>query len=338
MKKALFYEKKDGENLKCTLCPNDCVIKEGNIGFCGVRKNIDGTLYSLIHNLVSSMAIDPVEKKPLYHFYPGSKVFSVGTIGCNMRCLHCQNWQIAHTNISESNRYLEKLTAQELVEIAIKKKCKSIAFTYNEPTIWFEYTLEGSKLAKEKGLSTIYVTSGWIHKEPLDMIAPYLDAYSLDIKGFTDEFYKKIANKPSFKPVLDTALNVKKRGIHLEIVTNIIPGYNDDYDQINKLCGWIAKELGKDTPLHLTAFHPAHKLDNLSSTPLSTLEGLYKVAKDEGLKYVYLGNIHSEKGSTTFCPECNAELINRSGFSVHHKAIEHNKCTNCGYELTSLVD
>lgn len=337
MIRALFYKKIDGEHIRCTLCPNDCVIKDGQFGFCGVRKNIDGTLYSLIYNKLSSMAIDPIEKKPLYHFYPGSKVFSVGTVGCNMRCKHCQNWQIAHTDISSSNRYLEELMPKELVQMAVKKKCKSIAFTYNEPTIWFEYTLDCAKLAKEQGLHTVYVTSGWIHQEPLNMIAPYLDAYSLDIKGFTDEFYKEIANKPSFKPVLESAVNVKNKGIHLEIVTNIIPGYNDDFDQISNLCGWIVKELGDDTPLHLTACHPAYKMNKIKSTSLSTLEGLYKVAKDVGLKYVYLGNLRSEKGSITFCPRCDAELINRSGFRIEHKSIGRGKCSECGYELTSLV-
>lgn len=337
-KEAMFYDKLGNDKVKCNLCPNDCIISNNKIGFCGVRKNINGTLYTLIYGKISSAAIDPIEKKPLYNFYPNSDVFSVGTIGCNMRCSHCQNWQIAHTDTDSSSKYMYELSPKKLISSALEKKCRGLAFTYNEPTIWFEYTLDCVKLAKNNGLYTVYVTSGWIHQEPLNMIAPFIDAYSLDIKGFSDKFYKEIAKKDTFKPVLETAINVKKRGIHLEIITNIIPGYNDDYDQINNLVTWIAKELGKDTPMHFTAFHPAYKLTNLSRTPVSTLESAWKIGLDAGLEYVYMGNVYSDIGSTTFCPNCKTELIKRSGFGLTQNIIIDGKCPKCKHKLKSYIN
>lgn len=338
MKEAMFYEKRDNNKVKCNLCPNDCLINDGNIGFCGVRKNDNGKLYSMIYGQVSSLAIDPIEKKPLYHFYPKSYALSIGTVGCNMRCKHCQNWQIAHTDADRMRNYLRDTTPKQIVDTAINENAKGIAYTYNEPTIWLEYTLDCAKRAKENGLYNVYVTAGWIKKEPLDTILPYIDAFSLDIKGFSAEFYQKIANKKTFQPVLDAAINIKNKGKHLEIVTNIIPNYNDDYDQIDNMLKWIVKELGYDTPLHLTAFHPAHNLKDSYTTPMKTLEGLSKMAKDAGLHYVYLGNVLTERDSNTYCPDCGAELIKRNGFSVYKNNIVEGKCPNCNYKLKSYVE
>ncbi len=337
MKEALFYTTKDDYIVKCNLCPQECQIQPGNTGFCGVRKNVNGKLYSLVYEQVSSEAVDPIEKKPLYNFYPGSYAFSVGTLGCNMRCKHCQNWQIAHTNFESAQRFLTTTSPKQLIKSAIASRSRGVAFTYNEPTIWFEYTFDCSKLAKEQGLYTVYVTSGWINQEPLKMIAPFIDAFSLDIKGFSDEFYKKLSNKNTFKPILDTAIYTKKNGIHLEIVTNIIPTYNDDFEQLDGLSKWIVSELGDDTPFHLTAFHPAHKLMNVNETSLTTLESAYKIATSNGLKYVYLGNVLSDYGSTTYCPNCKTPLIKRRGFGIIENLVQNGKCPKCEYKLPSYV-
>lgn len=338
MKESIFYEKLKDDKIKCTLCPNLCTIAVDKTGFCGVIKNVNGELFNLVYNKISSEAIDPIEKKPLYHFYPGSSVYSIGTIGCNMRCKHCQNWQIAHTGVDESSAYLKTLKPYQLIDKAKTRQCRGVAFTYNEPTIWFEYVLECAEKAKENGLYTVFVTSGWINPKPLEMLSQYIDAFSLDIKGFTDDFYKKIANKNTFKPVLDNASYIKSKGLHLEIVTNIIPTYNDDFDQIDKLSKWIAENLGTDTPLHLTAFHPAYKLTEQSRTKIETLEGDYKIAKNNGLEYVYLGNVISDEGSTTICPECGYELIQRGGFFGIKNNIKDGHCPKCRHRLTSIID
>jgi pyruvate formate lyase activating enzyme len=337
MKKAMFYEKKGDDKVLCTLCPNDCTIKQDGIGFCGVRQNIKGELYSLVYGKLSAMNVDPIEKKPLYHFHPGSYVMSVGTLGCNMRCKHCQNWQIAHTDGITSANLTQEMSAKGLVKSAKENNSPGIAFTYNEPSIWFEYALETMKLAKEEGLYTVFVTAGWIHEEPLNMLIPYLDAYSLDIKGFSDRFYREIVKKNTFKPVLDAAVNTKSKGVHLEIVTNIIPDYNDDDDQLNDLTRWIASNLGDDTPIHFTAFHPSFQMKDKQRTPLRTLNRAFSIAKDNGLMYVYLGNVLTDNGSNTYCPECGEVLIIRPGFGRVDNRLQDGKCPNCSHKVTSYV-
>ncbi len=337
MKKAMFYEKKEDNRVLCTLCPNDCIIRPDGVGFCGVRQNINGELYTLVYNRVSAIAVDPIEKKPLYHFYPGTKVMSVGTLGCNMRCKHCQNWQIAHTDFDSSANLTQELTPKQLIQTAQKNNCRGVAFTYNEPSIWFEYALEGLKLAKEEGLYTVFVTAGWIYEEPLNMLIPYLDAYSLDIKGFSKKFYKEIVKKDTYKPVLDAAVNTKKKGVHLEIITNLIPDYNDDDEQINALTNWIKVNLGDDTPLHFTAFYPSYQLTDKQRTPLSVLKHAYDIGKKNGLKYVYLGNVMTERDSNTYCPQCGEELINRSSFGMPTNRLKKGICPKCSYKVTSYI-
>jgi len=346
MKEALFYNKLKDSWVKCGLCPHYCVIPDGKAGFCGVRVNRGGTLESFIYDKVSSMAVDPIEKKPLFNFNPGTLVFSLGTLGCNMQCGHCQNWEISHVILAESfdgrkiyeiakERETELVTAERSVELAIKNDCDGIAWTYNEPTIWFEYTLEGAKLAKKEGLYTVYVTNGYITPEPLEMISPYLDAFRVDIKAFNNDFYNKVAKIPDMKPILEAAVLAKNKfKMHVEVVTNVIPGLNDDDPQLKAIASWIADRLGKDTPWHITRFYPHLEYSGLLATPIPTLEKARSIGLDAGLEYVYLGNTPKHEGENTYCPECSSLLIQREGYSIISYDIDQNrKCVNCGREI-----
>ncbi|MFC1511307.1 AmmeMemoRadiSam system radical SAM enzyme [Candidatus Margulisiibacteriota bacterium] len=288
LKEALFYEKLSDSKVRCTLCPWDCKIAPGKAGICGVRQNIDGKLYSLIYGKVSSVAVDPIEKKPLYRFHPGTRVLSLGTYGCNMKCGHCQNWNIAHKSSGPSDFILP----EKLVDLAKENNCPGIAWTYNEPTIWFEYALEGAKLAKAAGLYTVFVTNGYINPEPLDMIGPYLDAYSVDIKGFTNEFYQKLAKVKSFQPVLEATIRAKKKWkMHVEVTTLVIPTLNDDEAQLKSIADWIVENLGPDTPWHVSRFMPYLEYKHLPPTPVETLEKAKAIGIGAGLKFVYIGNV-----------------------------------------------
>lgn len=342
MKEGLFYEKLKEGIVKCTLCPHFCKIAKKKAGFCGVRVNTDGVLESLIYGKVSSMAADPIEKKPLFHFKPSTLVFSMGTLGCNMHCGHCQNWEISHMILAESpkqnkvyeimqERPTQYVSPEQAVEMALQNDCEGIAWTYNEPTVWFEYTLDCARIAKEKGLYTVYVTNGYINPEPLDMIGPYLDAFRVDIKGFTDEFYRKVARVPDIKPVLESAIRAKQKwGMHIEIVTNVIPTLNDDDFQLKSIAKWIKENLGEKTPWHVTRFHPCLEYKDLPMTPEKTLEKAYEIGKAYGLKYVYLGNVPGHQLENSYCPNCGNKIIEREGFDVLSIDIEENKCVYCG--------
>jgi len=292
MHEALFYEKLADQKVKCTLCPWNCVIGEVKVGVCSVRQNVGGMLYSLIYAKVASIAVDPIEKKPLYRFHPGTEVLSVGSYGCNMKCGHCQNWQIAHVNYFTSKPRSEDISPERLIAIAKETGSSGIAWTYNEPSIWFEYALAGAKLAKKSGLYTVFVTNGYISIPALDEIAPYLDAYSLDIKAFNNETYQKLCQIKDFQPILDASERAKKKwNMHVEVVTNIIPGLNDEEDQLKGIANWIAEKLGADTPWHVTRFFPFLKYKHLPPTPIETLEQAKKIGKQSGLRHVFIGNV-----------------------------------------------
>ena len=332
MKEALFYKRLDNKKVRCVLCPHNCLIEDGKTGRCGARLNTSGSLMSLVYGQVSSEAVDPVEKKPLFHFYPGSLVYSLGTLGCNMRCSHCQNWQISHAvpGTEEPHRTTMYLSPEAAVEKALQNDCEGIAFTYNEPTVWFEYTLDVSKLAKKNGLYTVYVTNGYINPEPLDLIAPYLDAFRVDIKGCDDKFYREVAKVPSIKPVLESASRAKKKlGLHVEAVTNLIPGKNDDPNELRSLAGWIRDELGKDTPWHVTRFMPCLEFSNLAATPAATLELAQEIGLQEGLEHVYIGNLPMHPGANTYCPSCGEVIIERSGHSLVRYELQSGNCRFC---------
>lgn len=343
--KAQFYKKLEHGKIKCELCPHNCLILPDKAGICGVRANRGGELESLIYGKVSSACVDPIEKKPLFHFYPGSKVFSMGTLGCNMSCGHCQNWNISHVVLVESAKKdkiytimqenpTQFMSPEQAVQLAIENECQGIAWTYNEPTIWFEYTYDCAKIAKSKGLYTVYVTNGFINKEPLDTIGPYLDAFRVDIKGFSDEFYRKLAKIPYFKPILEAAEHAKKKwNMHVEIVTNIIPTMNDDEETLKNIANWIKDKLGDDTPWHVTRFMPELDYKNLNATPVETLEHAQEIGFDAGLKYVYIGNVPGHPGENTYCPNCHSQIIKREGYDIELYYIENKKCKFCGYEI-----
>ena len=326
-KEALFWKPLKNQTVQCFLCPHHCIIAPEKHGICGVRKNEHGTLFSLIYQACSSIAVDPIEKKPLYHFNPGSLVLSLGSVGCTFRCDHCQNYSISMARPDEQP--LHDIPASHLSKIAIEKGCKGVAWTYNEPTIWHEYTVEAAQLVKEAGLYTVYVTNGYIEEEPLKAIAPYLDAMNIDVKAFHEQFYQKIC-KAKLAPVLQTCERVKKLGVHLELTYLVIPGHNDTAKEIKGFCQWIVEKLGVDTPVHFSRFHPDYKMTDVTPTPLDRLLACHTAAKDAGLQYVYLGNIGHGDYDNTYCPSCRNLLVERYGFSANIKGITQGKCSSCG--------
>ncbi len=334
MKEAMYYEPSEHGMVLCNLCPRNCVIPEGLTGFCGVRKNISGKLYALTYEMVTSIAIDPIEKKPLYHFYPGTRTMSIGTFGCNMRCKHCQNWDISHQTATESSNGMSRLQPKELIRLTKEKGCGALAWTYNEPSIWFEYLLETAKLAKKEGILTVMVTSGMINQPPLKELIGHIDAYRLDIKGFTEKFYKDLTGKAILNNVLENALLAYRAGSHLEIITNVIPNWNDSDEHFDGLSKWIVKNLSKETPWHLTAYYPNNKLTE-PPTPTSTLERGMEIGLENGLEYIYIGNIPGHTGQNTVCPKCKSMLVNRIGFGVTENHIVKGRCDSCGHEIKS---
>jgi pyruvate formate lyase activating enzyme len=332
---AALFDRLDDTKIRCNVCAHRCVISEGSSGFCKVRQNRNGTLYSLIYNTLSSEAIDPIEKKPLYHFLPGTSSYSQGTIGCNFKCTHCQNWSISQVSLNKS--ITSKITPEESVTRAVDYGCASISWTYNEPTIWYEFTYDSARLAHEAGLKTVYVTNGYITEEALQYISPYLDAFRVDIKAFRDEFYKKIC-RAHLQPVLDSAIKARELGMHVEVVNLIIPGQNDDKKETKMLIEWVLDNLGPMTPIHFTRFHPMYRMMNAAPTPVDTLESAWHTAKEAGLEYPYIGNVLGHPHENTFCPKCNELLINRNGFSVVKNIItEDVKCPKCGYRIAVVV-
>jgi pyruvate formate lyase activating enzyme len=325
-KEAAFWKATTNDMVQCVLCPHHCIITPEKYGICGVRKNEHGKLFTLIYAACSSIADDPIEKKPLYHFYPGSLVLSLGSVGCTFRCDHCQNYHISMARPQESS--LQDILPEKVSEIALDHGCRGVAWTYNEPTIWHEYTLDAAKLVKKAGLYTVYVTNGYIEKEPLEEIAPYLDAMNIDVKAFHDEFYKTVC-KARLAPVLQTCERAKRLGIHLELTYLIIPGYNDAAQEISEFCQWIGERLSTDTPVHFSRFHPEYKMTDRKATPTSTLLSSYKIAKEAGLQFVYLGNMAHGDYDNTVCPSCKNLLIERYGFSAQINGLTNEKCTKC---------
>lgn len=303
---------------QCNICQWRCKISEGTAGHCRTIINYKGKLYTTIYGVISSAADDPIEKKPVFHYKPGSRVFSVGTLGCNFRCVFCQNWEIAYADALESGSMCRTgVMPKDLVQMAINHDCKGVAWTYNEPSIWLNYTLDCAKLCKENNLYTVYVTNGFSTPEALDMIAPYLDVYRVDIKSMESEFYRKLIKIPFTESIFDVTKRAKQKwGKHVECVTNVIPGWNDSDNNLTKTAKWISENLGNDTPWHITRFFPYGELSNVPPTPSSTLEKAVNIAKEAGLKFVYLGNIATSTGENTYCPKCGNLCIERSGYST----------------------
>jgi pyruvate formate lyase activating enzyme len=327
MHEALQYKKNDDGTVTCSLCNHRCIIKAGRHGICGVRKNGQGTLFAETYGRISAEAIDPIEKKPLFHYLPGTLSYSLGGIGCNFHCEHCQNWHISRATPEEAR--LRDLPPDEGVHRAVAGRCASISWTYNEPTIWHEYALDMGTLARSQGLGTIYVTNGYITEEALRQLSPMLGAFRVDIKSFSDTFYKKICGA-HLQPVLDSALVARELGMHIETVTLVIPGLNDDMEEISALIRWVVEHLGPATPMHFSAFHPDYQMMDRMATPVATLEKIYRKAKELGLKYPYTGNVYSHQYENTYCPSCGTTLIERHGFSSRFLALDNQQCKKCG--------
>jgi len=331
LKEALYYKKLESKKVRCELCPHRCIIENGKIGICNVRKNIDGSLYSLVYGKVSAIAMDPIEKKPLFHFHPGTWIFSISTVGCNLKCKHCQNWEISQATID--NLPLRHMSPEDVVKLALEEGSSGIAWTYNEPTIWFEFNLETSKIAKDKGLYGVYVTNGYINEDPLKEISKYIDAMNIDVKGFTEDFYRKIVSG-KLEPVLETVKRAKDLGVHVEITYLIIPTLNDNTEEIRKFSKWAFDVFGENAIVHFSRFHPDYMLSNLYETPMKTMLSAYEIAKEEGINFVYLGNVWDEKYETTYCPNCGAELIKRSGYRIEIRNLNPDgTCKVCGRKI-----
>ena len=352
--KARLFEKLSDDKVQCHVCANECIILPNKIGICRTRKNINGELYTLIYgSLISSGSLDPIEKKPLYNFWPGATAYSIASIGCSFRCQNCQNWSISQANPTEDGKsgfydlkgYEEKgmplfeMTPEELVKRVIKSGAKTLAYTYNEPLIWHEWIIDTAKLLKEKDIKIILVTNGFSTPEASkELVEVGIDAANIDIKAMTDEFYKKICGVKSVQPVLETAKFFKSNGMHIEITNLIIPDLNDSKKDIEKLCNWIVENLGKDTPTHFSAYHPDFKMPSPKRTSYENLDKAYKIAKEAGLYFPYIGNINHEQGSNTYCPHCGYILLERKGYSFKKINITDNrKCSVCSYDLKNEI-
>ncbi|HHY46330.1 MAG TPA: AmmeMemoRadiSam system radical SAM enzyme [Firmicutes bacterium] len=328
MKEARYYERVDTQDaVRCLLCPKRCFIRPGASGLCRTRKNVEGKLYSTIYGEYTSIALDPMEKKPLYHFYPGSTVLSLGTRGCNLLCKFCQNWEI-----SQGNAPTEHIEPGEITALAKKyrdrARCVGIAYTYSEPVVWYEFVTDTARLAHEEGLRNVLVTNGEINPEPLDELLPYIDAMNIDVKGFRDEFYRKICGG-SLEPVLKT-VELAARKCHVEVTNLIIPGLNDSPGEIAELVDWLSG-LGDHIPIHFSRYFPNYKLD-LPPTPLETLRMAGEIARKK-LKYVYLGNVREPGGNDTFCYRCGRVVIKRVGFQIAERHLENGSCEYCGARI-----
>ncbi|MBW2988303.1 AmmeMemoRadiSam system radical SAM enzyme [Candidatus Woesearchaeota archaeon] len=333
VKEAYHYSQLAGGLVECQVCPNHCRLTEKQRSICRVKENISGKLYTFVYGNPCAVHIDPIEKKPLYHFLPGSGAFSIATAGCNFRCLNCQNWEISQFPPEKTNNI--KLMPKEVVEYAIAKKCNSIAYTYSEPTAFYEYMYDTAKLAHEKGIKNLWITNGYMSEGALSDFCQYLDAANVDLKSFKEEIYNKL-NSGHLQPVLDTLKLLPKKGVWLEITNLIVPTYTDDLDMIREMCKWIRDELGTDVPLHFSRFSPHYKLKHLPATPYSTLKKAREIALEAGLKYVYIGNVAELEGQQTYCPKCKKVVVRRNGFSVLEINLTNGRCKYCGERIAGV--
>ena len=345
MKECYLYEKlKDsegaawrpygaGKKVQCQTCAHQCVIRPSNRGICGVRENKDGKLYLLVYGRAIAVNIDPIEKKPLFHFLPGTTAFSMATAGCNVNCKFCQNWQISQVTPEQVQSI--DLPPKQLVNLARRYNCLSIAYTYNEPTIFYEYMFDTAVEGRKKNIKSVVITAAYISEQPLKALCENVDAVKVDLKAFTEKYYKEIVNG-ELKPVLDALITIRKSGVWSEIVYLVVPTLNDAEEEIRGLSRWIAKNLGLDVPIHFTRFHPQYLLKNLPPTPLSTLERCKAIAEAEGLHYVYIGNVPGHEAENTFCPSCGNKIITRTGFMVREKKIKNGCCAYCATKIPGV--
>ncbi len=333
MKEAYLYKKLDDKKVRCDLCSHRCIIKDKKKGKCCVRRNIDGVLYSLVYGKIIAENSDPIEKKPLFHFLPGSYSMSIATVGCNFKCFFCQNYNISQVPCDQNKIEGRDVPPENMVSHALANGDESISYTYTEPTIFFEYAYDTAKLASAKGLKNVFVTNGFMSKECLLMIEPYLDAANVDLKSFSDTTYKnKIGGR--LKPVLNNIILMKKLGIWIEVTTLIIPGINDSKDELKQIAKFLA-DIDKDIPWHLSAYYPQYKSD-IPPTGIEQIESAINIGKGAGLKYVYGGNVPGSDYENTYCPNCGDLLIRRTGFSVSGNNIKKGSCSNCGQKIEGI--
>ncbi|MEM3526785.1 MAG: AmmeMemoRadiSam system radical SAM enzyme, partial [Candidatus Bathyarchaeia archaeon] len=327
-REAMFYTPIEGSKVKCELCNHYCTILDGKTGICGVRINEAGRLYSMVYGKAAATGIDPVEKKPLYHFHPGSSTYSISTVGCNFKCRNCQNYEISQMPRDHNRIFGEDLPPEEVVDAAKRYRCESISYTYTEPTIFYEYAYETARIASREGLKNIFVTNGYISEDALKTIKPYLHAANIDLKSFSDSFYRENCGA-RLQPVLDNIRLHRELGIWVEVTTLIIPTMNDSEDELRSIAGFI-KSVGEEIPWHVSQFYPMYRLLDLPRTPISTLKKARRIGLEAGLRYVYVGNVPGDEGENTYCYNCGERLIRRFGYEILENKIADSKCPKCG--------
>lgn len=327
MIEARWYEKDNDQKVRCFLCNHHCLIKEGQRGICWVRENRQGTLYSLVYGKPIARHIDPIEKKPLFHFLPGSASYSIATLGCNFRCLFCQNADISQARETKTI-FGEEATPEEIIAAVLNSPCRSISYTYTEPTVFLEYAQDIAVLASSQGLKNVFVSNGYMTPEALESIHPHLHAANVDLKAFREEFYKTQC-KAKLAPVLESLKIMKRMGVWVEVTTLIIPTLNDSKEELKELARFIIDDLGPETPWHISRYHPTYRLTDLPITPIKTLQQAWAIGKEQGLRYVYTGNVPGDQGEKTFCYYCGQLLLDRYGFSILKNNLVQGKCPHC---------
>jgi pyruvate formate lyase activating enzyme len=332
-RKLAMYQEETARGIMCRICPNECVLKEGELSKCNNRKVNNSKLYTMAFGNPCSVNVDPIEKKPLYHFLPGSKAYSIATAGCNLVCLNCQNWTISQTSPDKTRNY--DLMPENVIKECILKNCESIAYTYSEPVTFYEYTYETAQLARKAGIKNVIKSNGYINPEPLKKLCTVIDAANIDLKAFSESTYLKLTGG-KLQPVLDSLLVYKEMGVWLEITNLIVPSWSDNLDEIKRMCKWLSDNGFRNTPLHFSRFYPMHKLEQLPPTPVELLNKAAKIASEEGLNYVYTGNAPGNELSDTKCPSCHSSEIARQGFRVVSNAIIEGKCSKCGHNIEGI--
>lgn len=335
-KEAVLWEPAEDKKVRCHLCAFRCLIGDGQLGHCCVRRNVGGTLYSLNYDKVCAANPDPIEKKPLFHFQPGSKSYSIATMGCNFQCEFCQNWQISQAALGGGEIDGQALTAPQIVAGALRGGCRSIAYTYTEPTVFMELCADCGRLARDKGLANVFVSNGYMTREAIDFARDWLDAINVDLKAFSDDYYRRLC-KARLQPVLDTIAYIARHThIWIEVTTLLIPGENDSEEELKQLADFLVREAGPDVPWHISRFYPQYNYIDACATPMESLQRAERIGKDAGLRYVYLGNVPGTRSESTFCHQCGRLLIERAGYRIVAKEIQNSRCPQCDTEIAGF--
>ncbi len=330
---ARHYKKLDEGGIECGICPRHCRVTDLERGFCGVRENRSDTYYTLVYGCPCALNIDPIEKKPLYHFYPGTTALSLATAGCNVDCKFCQNWEISQTRPEQTQNF--DLLPRAAVAVCKERQVPTIAYTYSEPVVFYEYMYDIAELGHKDGVKSVMITGGFIEEQPLRELLPHLDAIKVDLKSIREDYYRDVV-RGELKPVLDRLIQMKRAGIWLELVYLVVPTLNDSEAEFRELAQWIRTNLGRDVPIHFSRFHPQYLLKNLPATPTGTLEKAYEICRAEGLEFVYLGNVPGHRAESTCCPQCGGTVIGRRGYRITDRNLEDNRCRSCGREIPGL--